>query len=420
MITTTPKRRSDVLIFGGGVIGLSCALALLRAGRSVRVLEKNTVGSGASHGNCGTITPHLLPLTAPGTMAKGLHWLMKPDAPLRIALKPDVALLRWLVAFTRHCNEAEFHQAARVKTALLQASRVLMSEVIAHEGLQCEFVENGHLIVCRDQRQLEAGQHEVALWRTLGVNVEVLDGAACRAREPALNDSIVGGWFHPDEAHLRPDRYVSELARVVRGHGGEIIEHAEVTACERSNERITQVTTAAGHFQADEVVMALGAWSARLGRQLGLRLPIQAGKGYSITYSRPEHPPALPLILQERSVCVSSWGSGYRLGSTMEFAGFDTTLNHRRLAALERAAKEYLREPLGAVEEERWYGWRPMTPDDLPIIGRAPGVENLTVATGHGMVGVTLSSITGRLVAELLQGREPSVNLAPFSAARFD
>ncbi|TAM12582.1 MAG: FAD-dependent oxidoreductase [Nevskiaceae bacterium] len=410
---------SDVLVLGGGVIGLSSALELLRAGRSVRVLEKNTVGAGASHGNCGTITPHLLPLAAPGTVAKGLRWLLKPDAPLRIAPKPDLALIRWLLAFSGHCNEREFRRAARVKTRLLLASRALLPELIAREKLDCEFVENGHLIAFRNPALLAKEAPTVALWRELGVHVEELDGAACRALEPALNDSIVGGWHHPDEAHLRPDRYVNELARAVRAHGGIITEHVQVTACERGGTHLQSVTTGVGRFTADTLVMALGAWTPGLGRQLGLRLPIQAGKGYSITYSRPENPPQLPLILEERSVCVSTWGSGYRLGSTMEFAGFDTTLNRRRLDALVRAAKEYLREPLGPGEEERWYGWRPMTPDDLPVIGRAPGIDNLVIATGHGMVGISLSAITGQLVSEIVCGKVPSIDLAPFSPQRF-
>lgn len=419
MTTQSTTDHSNVLVLGGGVIGLGSALELLRAGRSVRVLEKSTIGAGASHGNCGTITPHLLPLAAPGTVKKGLHWLLKPDAPLRIAPKPDLALIRWLLAFSGHCNEREFRRAARVKTRLLLASRALLPEIIAREKLACEFVENGHLIAFRSEKQLAAEGATVALWHALGINVEELDGAACRALEPALNDTIVGGWHHPDEAHLRPDRYVSELARAVRAHGGIITEHAEVTACERIGTRLQSVMTHAGRFTADTLVMALGAWSPGLGRQLGLRLPIQAGKGYSITYSRPANPPRLPLILEERSVCVSAWDSGYRLGSTMEFAGFDTTLNRRRLAALERAAKEYLREPFGPVEEERWYGWRPMTPDDLPIIGRARGIDNLVIATGHGMVGVSLSAITARLVSEIVCGKVPSIDLAPFSPQRF-
>ena len=156
-----------------------------------------------------------------------------------------------------------------------------------------------------------------------------------------------------------------------------------------------------------------------MARQIGLRLPIQPGKGYSITYARPRHAPAVPLVLEERSVCVTAWGSGYRLGSTMEFSGYDSTLNAARLAALRRGAAEYLEEPEGPVMEEQWYGWRPMTYDDLPVIGRAARYGNLTLATGHGMLGMSLSAITAQLVTDLLSGRTARLDMAPLSPRRF-
>jgi D-amino-acid dehydrogenase len=148
-------------------------------------------------------------------------------------------------------------------------------------------------------------------------------------------------------------------------------------------------------------------------------LPIQPGKGYSITYTRPQLAPVIPMVLKERGVCVTSWASGYRLGSTMEFSGYDRSLNRTRLAALARGAAEYLHEPVGPKIEEEWYGWRPMTYDDLPILGRAPGYRNLSLATGHGMLGVTLSAATGALIAELLSGVSPSLDLKPYAPTRF-
>jgi D-amino-acid dehydrogenase len=165
-------------------------------------------------------------------------------------------------------------------------------------------------------------------------------------------------------------------------------------------------------------VLALGAWSPALARGLDLRVPIQPGKGYSITYTRPARAPVIPLTLKEASVCVTAWESGYRLGSTMEFAGYDTSLNRTRLDALRRGAAEYLHEPEGPAVVEEWFGWRPMTPDDLPMIGRAPGTDNLVLATGHGMLGVSLSAITGLLVSEVVAGTPPSLDLAPYAAAR--
>lgn len=412
-------KREDVVILGGGVIGLACAVALLRAGRSVTVLERGTVGCGSSHGNCGTITPDLLPLNAPGTVSKGLKWLLKPDAPLRITPTPSPALLRWLLAFARRCNDADYRRTARLKCELLQHSRSLLERWIVDEKLDCEFTANGNLTVYRDPSAFANTADEVALWHELGVAVETLDGDACRAREPTLNDSIIGGHFHPGDAQLRPDRYASELARVVRESGGSIHEHCEVHDLHNAGNRISAVDSTVGLLPADEVLMALGAWSPLLGKRLGLRLPIQPGKGYSITYTPPSLAPHLPLILQERSVCVTAWPSGYRLGSTMEFSGYDESLNRRRLDALRRGAAEYLHEPEGPLVEEEWYGWRPMTPDDLPIIGRSAKWPNLTLATGHGMLGVSLSAITGQLIAELLCGRETALNLQPFSPSRF-
>jgi D-amino-acid dehydrogenase len=410
---------SDVLILGGGAIGLSVALACLRAGRSVTILEQRTVGSAASHGNCGTITPSHLPLHAPGTLAKGLKWMLRPDAPLRIKPSLDPALLGWLAAFARRCNEHDYLATARVKSTLLKASRARLESLVADEGLACEFERSGTLYVYREAAAFERAAADARLLPELGIACETLDGNAVRALEPALNDSVVGAHFHPGDARLRPDRYSAELARVVRAAGGVIEEQTTVEGFVVEAGRITSVATGRGPRRGRDIVLALGAWSPLIARPLGLKLPIQPGKGYSITYSRPARAPVIPMVLKECSVCVTSWASGYRLGSTMEFAGYDRSLNRVRLDALARGAAGYLHEPVGPVVEEEWYGWRPMTPDDLPILGRAPGLANLALATGHGMLGISLSAITGLLIAELLDGRAPSLDLAPYAPTRF-
>jgi D-amino-acid dehydrogenase len=418
--------RSDTLVLGGGVIGLACALALLKAGRSVTVIEQHTVGSGASHGNCGTITPSLLPMPAPGVIGKGLKWLLTPDAPLRIKPTLDTAVIGWLMRFAAHCNPKDFERAARLKGALLKASRAQLETLVRDESLDCRFEANGHLTVYRSAAALEQTGAEVEMWKRLDIEVERLDGTACRAREPALNESIVGGFFHPGDAQLRPDQYVAELARRVREFGGTIHEHTEITGVHCVARRIDSVgclDRANGKpvsFAADEIVFALGAWSPRLGKLLGLRLPVQPGKGYSMTWPAQARAPRQPLILKDRSVCVTAWANGFRLGSTMEFAGYDESLNRVRLDALKRGAAEYLHEVPTTEPLERWFGWRPMTPDDLPILGRAASQDNLVLATGHGMLGISMSAITGALIAELLTGREPSIDLAPFSPDRFE
>lgn len=414
------ERSADVIILGAGVIGLSCAHALLKAGRGVTVLEQQTVGSGASHGNCGTITPSVLPLPAPGVISKGMKWLFKDDAPLRIQPRVDLEFLRWLWAFMRRCNERDFRQAAHARSELLRASRNLLTDLIRTERLDCQFRENGTFYVHRDQRQFERASRDAQLLTELGVAVEVLDAPAARIKEPALNDSIVGGHYFPGDASLRPDRYVAELARIVRAAGGVIHEQTLVQGFRTERGVISSVVTPQKRMRAREFVVALGAWSPVVTRSLGLRLPIQPGKGYSITYEKPLNAPTLPLFLKERAVCVTPLQTGFRLGSTMEFAGYDSAPNPARLRALVRGAQEYFSFAARTAVQEEWFGWRPMTPDDLPILGRAPGFKNLTLATGHGMLGLSLATVTGLLISEVLSGRPPTLNLEPFSPARFN
>ncbi|MBR0345810.1 MAG: FAD-dependent oxidoreductase [Rudaea sp.] len=414
------SNKKDVLILGGGIIGLACAYYLLKAGRGVTILEQNTLASGSSHGNCGTLTPsHAPPLSQPGMVFKALKWMLKPDAPFRVAPRLDFELFEWMLQFARRCNWSDYHRLARAKGPLLLRSRELIGGLVRAEGLDCEFAESGTLYVHRDAAAFEEARDLPKTLADCGIAMERIDAASCRAMEPALNGSIVGGYWNPGDARLRPDRYAAELARVVKANGAEIHESTKVNGFRNEGERIGAVLTDRGEFAADEIVFALGSWSPHTAKQLGLRIPIQPGKGYSITYTQSPRAPRIPLTLKERSVCVTSWGSGYRLGSTMEFAGYDTSLNRARLDALKRAAAEYLIEPEGPAVVEEWYGWRPMTYDDLPIIGRTAKIKNLTLATGHSMLGVTMSAATGELVAQLFAGGETALNAATFSPARF-
>ena len=411
---------SDVLILGGGVIGLACAYSLLANGRQVTILDQGQVGGGSSHGNCGTLTPsHAMPLAMPGVVGTAIRWLFKRDAPLRIKPRFDPALLRWLETFRRRCNWADCSATTAIKAPLLLRSLELIADLVEREKLDCEYQASGTLHVYRDKKALAASSWYSRILAEVGIDVELLDGGQIESMEPALKPGVVGGYFNPGDARLRPDRFVAELTRLVRDRGGQIEEQTRIDSIDVERGRISRVRTTNGDYSAREVVFALGAWSPPLARSLGLRLPIQPGKGYSITYSRPSICPRMPLTLKESSVCVTTWDSGFRLGSTMEFAGYDSSLNKTRLDALRRSAAIYLREPEGPVMQEEWYGWRPMTPDDLPILGRVRGIDNLCMATGHGMLGVTMSAVTGLLVSEVIAGEKPSIDLAPFSAARF-
>ena len=416
--------RDDVLIVGGGVIGLACGLALQEAGRQVRVLETGTAGCGSSHGNCGTITPsHAMPLAAPGTVGRALRWVLSPDAPLYIKPRFDPALTAWLLRFAARCNRSDWLQAAAGKTAILEASRQALPEWIARHRLDCEFTASGTDHVFRSTQAMAEFDEDLRALAEFGIASERIDGTDYQRQEPALLDGVVGAVRFPGDASLRPERYVAELARALHEAGGDIVEHCEVHAITADGDAM-RVDSAQGEYRARDVLLAAGAWSPQLAGVLSptlapLRKAMQPGKGYSITYARPALAPRHPLVLHERSVCVTSWESSFRLGSTMEFSGYDATLNRRRLDALERGAREYLCESVGPSKREEWFGWRPMTFDDLPIIGRAPGHQHLWLATGHGMLGVSMSIATAQLVADLIIGRAPAIDPAPYRVERF-
>ncbi|MBP6457772.1 MAG: FAD-dependent oxidoreductase [Pseudoxanthomonas sp.] len=409
----------DVLIIGGGAIGLATALALLDAGRGVRILEAGAVGGGASHGNCGTITPsHAPPLAAPGVVAQALRWMFTPDAPLYLKPRVDPALWHWLLRFAVRCNPRDWRQSTQARAALLNDARARLADWVSRYDLQCEFEEEGLDYVFRDPRRFQQYVDESVVLKTFGIATQVFGGTDYEREEPAMLPGVAGAIRFPGDARLRPDRYVAELARVVRERGGVIEEQCRVDRLEPTSDGV-RLATSQGERKGGEAVIALGAWTPAFARRLGIRAPIQPGKGYSITYSRPARVPRHPMVLKDRSVCVTVWDSGFRLGSTMEFSGHDDTLNATRLAALERGAREFLREPVGAEVHERWCGWRPMTWDDLPLLGRAPGQRKVWIAAGHGMLGISMSTATGQLMADLMAGRPPAFDPSPYRPERF-
>ncbi len=410
----------DVLILGGGVIGLACAYNLLQAGRSVRLLERHSIGSGTSHGNCGTITPsHALPLAAPGAIAKALKSMLRPDAPFYVKPRPDFALASWLVHFASRCNDRDWRHTAHAKGEFLQLSRRLTGELVEQHSLDCEFQARGLRYIYSTQEAFDSDCATLPLLASMGIESNLLDGSTLSSIEPALLPGLAGAVHFPGDAQLRPERFTSELARLVRSLGGVIEEEVEVRGFRSSAGRVEGVDTTSGPRLGREVLVALGPWSVPLLKSVGLALPIQPGKGYSMTYPPPAVAPSVPLVLREHSVCVTAWKSGFRLGSTMEFSGYDSSLNAVRLDALERGATRYLREPVGPERREQWFGWRPMTYDDLPLIGRAPKLDGLWLATGHGMMGMGMSAATGRLVADLMTGRETCIDPLPYRATRF-
>ncbi|MBX9584391.1 MAG: FAD-dependent oxidoreductase [Gemmataceae bacterium] len=410
-----------VVVVGGGVVGACSAYYLARAGWRVTVLDRGGFGKGCSHANCGYVCPsHVLPLAAPGAVRSTLKTLFARNSPLKV--RPAVVLKNpgWFLGFARRCNGPDMLAAGRAIQALLTSSRVLFDELIAAERLECEWETKGLLFVFRSRAAFDHYTPvDELLTATFGTPARRLDADALLALEPALLPGNAGGYLYESDAHLRPDRLMGELRRVLTGLGVEVRENAEVTGFVREGGAAKAARTAAGDAEADEFVVAAGAWTPQLNRELGCRVPIQPGKGYSVTMPRPAVCPTYPLIFEEHRVAVTPFRSGYRLGSTMEFAGYDATMNRSRLGILTGAAKLYLRDPLAEPVQEEWWGWRPMTPDGLPVIDRSPSLGNVLIAAGHNMLGLSMATGTGRLVAELVGREKPHLDPTPYRLSRF-
>jgi D-amino-acid dehydrogenase len=411
----------QVVVVGGGVVGASCAYYLSRAGGRVTVLDRGAFGHGCSHGNCGFVCPsHVLPLAAPGAAGAALRALLRPSSPFAIKLRFDPALWAWLYRFARRCNVRAMMEAGRAIQALLNSSRRLYDELMTAEPLDCEWETRGLLFVFQTPAAMaHYAETDRLLRESFGLSSTRIDGDALVEREPALKPGLAGGWLYETDAHLRPDKLMASWRRVLEARGVTVRERCEVTGFVREAGRARAVVTRDGEVPADAVVVAAGAWTPLLNRELGCRIPIQPGKGYSITMPRPARCPSIPLIFEEHRVAVTPMRSGYRLGSTMEFAGYDATLNRRRLDLLREGARPYLVEPECEPVLEEWFGWRPMTPDSVPVIDRSPALANVLIAAGHNMLGLSMAPATGRLVAELLGNDKPHLDPAPYRVLRF-
>tara|TARA_R110002072_G_C7978294_1_gene535835 strand:+ start:13544 stop:14797 length:1254 start_codon:yes stop_codon:yes gene_type:complete len=415
------SNQRTVIVIGGGLIGCSSAYYLCRNGWNVTLLERQKIGSGASHGNCGYVCPsHAMPLSGPGVIAHTLPSIFKRDAPLSIPARFDPALWKWLLQFARQCTIDRMMHAANGRNALLASSMNLYREIVRQESIDCEWTDHGLLLVYKSAKDFAAYKATAELLkREFGIEAVSYSGEAVKELEPSLKTGMAGGWHFPADAHVRPDKLLAGLKRSIENHGGTIRENVNVLSLKRQGGQVASVETSLGSFNADVTVLATGAEAPRFAKVIGCRLPIQPGKGYSLTMQPLRNQPKIPMIFEEHHVAVTPLGSGFRVGSTMEFTGYDHSINPKRMALLRKSAAEHLEEPLPEKVDEEWAGWRPMSVDGLPCIGRAPGACNLIIAAGNGMIGLATAPATGKLVAEIASEQTPHIDAAPYSLSRF-
>lgn len=395
-----------IAVVGGGVVGLACAHALARRGAQVIVYERDRVGHGCSYGNTGWICPGLsAPLPAPGVMGAAVLGMLRRRSPVRISPVVGPRFLRWSWLFWRACAP-ERYQAGLEATVALTKNAVADLWELRDDGVEFELHESGMLVAALTEAGLEeyAGMLQDAEAAGYHGPVRVLDGKEAREVEPAVGEAVIGAVHAPAEQYLRPESLSRGLADRLRKSGAEIREGADVRDL--------------GELDADAVVLAAGAWSGELLERVGVRVPMEAAKGYSVTARGRGTPPRAAYYLAEARVGASTFGDELRLAGIFDLTGLDSSLRRRRIDAILRSSLPYLRDWRPLDVELEWAGLRPYPSDGLPIIGPVPGHDGLVAATGHGRMGITMAPATGEAISVLVrEGRIPP-EVRPFGIER--
>jgi len=414
--------KTDILIIGGGSIGLNCAYYLLKSGRKVTIADSKEIAKGSSSGNAGHIVPsHIVPLAAPGIIGTAMKWMLDPNnSPFGMKISLDPTYLAWLIQFAMACSEANVQRAIPPLNALGQLSSANFARLVADEKFDCHYHQTGLLFLYKTKEAFDGGKHDAETLHQHGLPAEVLDKDAVHQREPAALSDVIGGVHFTGDASLNPARFLQLLSMRVRQLGAEIYENTPVTGFEIGDKKIRSVHTANADYEPEQVVLAAGAWSPNVMRGLNLNIPVQPARGYSLTISATKTMPRQALLLGERRAAVTPMGELLRFTGRLELSNHDTTPNPKHIAGIERAVREYIQLDEKLNVKETWAGLRPTTPDGMPIIGTSPKHHNLILATGHAMLGLSLGPGTGQIVSELVNGQAPAFDIHPLRLERFN
>lgn len=415
-----------VLVLGGGVIGVSSAYYLNRAGHDVTLVERQAqVARETSYANGGQVSwGSGGPWAAPGIPAKALRWLFHRHAPLVLRPRLDPALWRWLMQMLSECTPERYRRNKERQLRLARYSHQCLKDVRAATGIHYDERAHGTLVLYRGAREFDAALQERTLLETLGVPTVVLDRAGCVAQEPALepeSGQLAGGILYPGDELGDCRQFTEQLAEHARAAGVEFHTDTTVLALETRNDRIDRVLTDRDPLRADAFVLACGSYSPLLVRPLGIRLPVYPVKGYSITVpiTNPAAAPQGTITDEGFKTVITRLGSRLRAAGTAELAGYNLDIRERRLDTLRHVVRQLFPDAGDLKLAEGWTGLRPMTPDNPPVLG-VTAYRNLFLNTGHGTLGWTMACGSGRVLADIVSGRNPDIDLDGLTLARFD
>ncbi|MDH5475447.1 MAG: FAD-dependent oxidoreductase [Cyclobacteriaceae bacterium] len=417
-------KEKEVVVIGAGIIGLCSAYFLNKKGFNVTVID-NTDGSGnCSYGNAGFISPsHIIPLASPGIINQGIRWMTRSDSPFFIKPKLNSDLISWGLKFRKAATKKRVAAAVPLLNDLLMSSRTLTEQLLKEEDIDAGFNDKGIIVFCKTQQALDEETTIAERTIKLGQKTEILSAEQARALNPELDLDVLGGVWYREDANLTPHIFIEKFIDVLKQKGVTIKYNQEVSKITSNDDKnIDSIIVNGEKVVADEYVLAAGSWTRDLLKQLDIQLPLQGGKGYSFVLPNPKANLNTCAILHEARVAVTPMLHGLRFAGTMEINGLDLTLNKKRIDGIIRSITKYF--PQYTKEDfkdiEPWAGLRPCSPDGLPYIGRTKGYKNLLIATGHAMLGVSLSVITGKLIAQLASNEVPEIDLTLLEVDRYN
>ena len=409
-----------VVVIGGGIIGLCSAYYLQKEGHHVTVIDQSNMDSGASYVNAGYLSPsHLTPLSAPGVMKQGLKWMFNPTSPLYIKPRLDADFLKWSYAFNKSCNSEHVNKAIPSIKALALLSQELYDDIKANEHFSFHYMKDGLLNLCQTEKGLRAEIKIADLAKKEGLEVVEVTPEDLKKLEPNVNLNVIGGTHYKCDSHTTPHEFMSEMKAYLKSKDVVFFANEKVEDLEIMDHKIISIRTKNQKLLGDEFVLAAGSWSAMLSKKLGIELLLQAGKGYRINTTQATGI-KLPSLLTESKVAVTPMNGFTRFAGTMEIAGINDKINKVRVNAIANAVTKYYPEiALTETEkEDAASGLRPVSPDGVAYIGKSSKCLNLTIATGHAMMGWSMGTGTGKLVAELISDKKTTLNLTAFHPDR--
>ena len=410
----------NVVVIGGGIIGLCSAYYLQKEGHQVTIVDQSSMDAGASYVNAGYMSPsHIIPLSSPGVMKKGLKWMFNPASPLYIKPRLDADFLKWAFAFNKSCNPNHVSKAIPVIKDISVLSQLLYHDIKSEEHFSFHFEDKGLLMLCQTHKLLEEEVKTAQLAKKEGLEVEVVGPEELKRLEPNVTIDAIGAVYYKCDSHSTPNEFMKEMKSHLTSKGVNFFMNEEVRNIIVENGIIDSIATSKQILKADEFVLAAGSWSPLLSKKLGLKMLLQAGKGYRINTFR-ETGIKLPAILAEAKAAVTPMNGFTRFAGTMEISGINHNINKVRVEAIANAATRYYPDITLSIEEKNdaACGLRPVTPDGLPYIGKSAKCNNLTIATGHAMMGWSMATATGKLVQESVDGKIPSINTEMFHPDR--